>query len=524
MSQTQYRANLSAKDFVFLSEQWGRSVIVKQFDQNFSRQIVSATDPDKDIGIPQIFYCHNVMPSGQGFGSISYALLLNAVSASGFAKVFYVNDLVNNGYCFIGVQILSPTLLQLWRFNPNFDAGWILTTTFATAAGQLPYTATINGQTYVYFSFNGCYTFSIATNAWTPVTLSGLTPTSIVGITEAFGYMIAWSTNAVYWSSTVTPTDFTPSLLTGAGGGQVQQILGNIGVCVANVFGFIIYSDKNAVSAVYSGNSRYPFNFRPVISGGGCVDQTLITSDPETGNQYAWTSAGLQLISVTQATNPFPELTNFIAGSRFEDFDDNIKAFFQTVVPAGTLKRAFTTISDRYFVISYSVPTSTQFTHALIYDVAMKRWGKVKINHTAVFEYLFPAAVIQNAPRRAVAFLNQTGQVYTTMLQQDSNSGVLNQGNNNGTMLLGKYQHTRNRWMTIDGIEIETVGPGGVALTLFPTYDGKTFQGGTNLASPDTGISQRYPARLSGLNISLLVQGDFNFDSMILSYHMSGRR
>src|ERR1700744_6157259 len=77
MAQVQYRANLSAKDFTFVAETWGRTVVLKSFDQNFSRQVVSATDPDKDIGIPQIYYCHNVMPASGGFQSIGYTKFVN---------------------------------------------------------------------------------------------------------------------------------------------------------------------------------------------------------------------------------------------------------------------------------------------------------------------------------------------------------------------------------------------------------------------------------------------------------------
>jgi len=34
---------------------------------NFNRQVQSTEDTDKDRGIPQIFYGHNIVPTGQGF-------------------------------------------------------------------------------------------------------------------------------------------------------------------------------------------------------------------------------------------------------------------------------------------------------------------------------------------------------------------------------------------------------------------------------------------------------------------------
>ena len=62
MSRITYRANLSAKSFPFLSQNWGRTIIVPQYDNTFNRQVTSSADVDADVGIPQIYYCHNVMP------------------------------------------------------------------------------------------------------------------------------------------------------------------------------------------------------------------------------------------------------------------------------------------------------------------------------------------------------------------------------------------------------------------------------------------------------------------------------
>lgn len=76
MAQITYRANLSAKSFPFLSENFGRSVMVGQYDNNFVRQVVSPEDQDKDIGIPQLYYCHNVMPASSGFQSVGYTGIL----------------------------------------------------------------------------------------------------------------------------------------------------------------------------------------------------------------------------------------------------------------------------------------------------------------------------------------------------------------------------------------------------------------------------------------------------------------
>lgn len=74
---------------------------------------------------------------------------------------------------------------------------------------------------------------------------------------------------AIAWSSLIDPTDFTPSLVTGAGGGAVQGAKGDIVCCVSHTIGLVIYTNQNAVAAPTSGNARYPFNFRELVASGG---------------------------------------------------------------------------------------------------------------------------------------------------------------------------------------------------------------------------------------------------------------
>jgi hypothetical protein len=70
--------------------------------------------------------------------------------------------------------------------------------------------------------------------------------------------LLAWNETTLYWSSTTDPTDFTPSLATGAGSGGVQNIKGAITIAAPISTGLIVYSNQNAVAAVYSGNARFP--------------------------------------------------------------------------------------------------------------------------------------------------------------------------------------------------------------------------------------------------------------------------
>src|ERR1700748_1513011 len=523
MAQTQYRANLSAKDFVFSSQQWGRTIIVKQFDQNFSRQIVSATDPDKDIGIPQIYYCHNVMPAAQGFQSVGIKQVIPGVSGTNnIFQVIPFSDtasgntgwlmIVDNGVSSYGVWYILTTGAS-WTFLQNVTPVAFYKTLKIT-------TANVNGQTYILFPGTICYIFD--GGSFTPVALQGLDITTIQGITQSFGYMIAWSATAVAWSSTIDPTDFTPSLITGAGGGQISPLSGDIVSIERHTFGFIAFSTTNCVAAVYSGNSRFPFNFREIIGGGGLTPNRFLSAlDSESGNLYSYTSAGLQLISITQASIVFPELTNYIGGGLFEDFDDATLQFIETTIDSGSMEKMVRVISERYLTISYgTVPNSGMFSHALVYDIAMKRWGKIKCGHVEIFEFANNVAV--DAARISLGILDANGFVYTVDFSAAATTG--------GVMVLGKYQHTRNRFITLQEVDSEIVDSTACKIYDYVTLDGKTFLPPVQLVvaandgSGNPAINPTYNCRLTGLNHSLLFFGKFQLDSLVLSYTPNGRR
>lgn len=528
MAQIRYRANLSAKDFVFMSQDWGRSVVLKQYDQNFSRQIVSPTDPDKDIGIPQIFYGHNIMPSAQGFQSVGIGQILPSTGLGVGEKAYQIlPSTANNQYGYIQVTFVSSTsahaTYNIYTYQPGISVGWEFRQQVLVPIQFDVYrftVAQINGLTYLYAPGVGCYSWGGVT--WSAVPLTGLTPTDIIGITASFGYMIAWSGNAVAWSSTLSPTDFTPSLITGAGGGSIQGLKGGITSIVHHIFGFVAFSYKNCVAGVYSGNARYPFNFREIIGGGGLSgNSNLIDIDSDSGNLYAYTTAGLQICSVTQAQVVHPEVTNFIGGSRFEDFDDIALTFSNTDITPGSMGKQIAVIANRYLVISYGILNTfpQTFSHALVYDISMKRWGKIKFTHVQAVEYIGAQNNgTQDAARTSFCLLAPLGQMYEVDFSQMAGTG--------GTIILGKYQHARDRLLTLQQVDLEFIPQTAAMPTvnLLPTYDGKTFQASVPLTPISNTGAPQYPCRTTGMNISIIVQGIFRLDSLMLIYNANGRR
>ncbi len=514
MAQIVYRGNLSTKTFPFISEHFGRSVIVGGPDQNFSRQLTSSEDPDKNIGIPQMYYCHNVMPTSEGVQSIGYVDRLTGTS-SGFIDEITLRDTTGNEVFY------SHTSSGLNYVLPFGGTEWVLINTIPGTAGVEVTNATINGQSYIYFANIGCYMYDAATNMLVPIVLTGLDPALIEGITSSFGYMIAWSPTSIAWSSTVEhlvptdPIDFVPSLVTGAGGGNVEAAKGKITLCKEHYLGFIIYTTDNAVASVYSGNARYPFNLRPIVNSGGLASQELISTDSGAGNHYAYTTSGLQLVSVSSTNTIYPELTDFISGEYFEDFNEITNTFITQSLTV-SMKKEINLIADRYLVISYG---TSQLTHAIVYDLAQKRMGKLKIIHTKCFEWKVLASSVDETPRQSIGFLQFDGSIKTVDFSYDSPTA-------DGVMLLGKYQYIRTRMLMLEHVELENIKAGLVfGIKDLISLNGKTISSVGNLELVENaGTYRKYNCRLSGKNHTLVMTGGFYMSTIILTFNPTAKR
>lgn len=584
MAQITYRANLSARSFPFLSQNWGRTVIVPQYDQNFNRQVQSPEDADKDVGIPQFYYCHNVMPMAQGLQSIGYIPVISEApfTLSKFIQIFLIKDEQGNK-AYVGVTDTN----QLWIYTASSGV-WTIKTAYSQLAGGLVTYAYVAGVTYIWLENVGCFQYDFGAEVFTGVVLQGLNVSLIRGITYAAGYLIAWSrpiikteliggwtagdttfattnTANVYlgqavvtggfpadtviiavvpgvsfttsapitvtggpnkitlagsaatiaWSSTILATDFVPSLVTGAGGGSVEAARGTITVCVPHQLGVLVYTDANIVAALYSGNARFPFNFREVVNSGGCGDLKLITYDSNSTAQYAYTTSGLQLVAPSGTQTTLPDLTDFISGFLFEDFDVNTQQFISTPLTT-KMQKSLALVSDRYLVISYGI---YELTHAIVYDIALKRFGKLKLTHTQCFQFDVPIPQVVEIPKQSLAFLASSGVVRIVDFSTTNPDGE-------GVLLLGKYQFIRPRWLQLDEINVENIQPTVVCtLKILSTYDGKSI---SNISDPylvpQVGLNRQYFSRAIGLNHSLLFQGVFELTSLVLTFNPYSKR
>lgn len=544
MAHQWMRCNLASAMFPFAKDLMGRSIILPQYDQNYDRDVRANTEGvEKDKGIPQAYYMHNCVPTPQGYQAVGYdSKIAPLAGVTDFDAAFPIQD---------------PTLAR-FLFSPSagknyiFDAvvgKWVSVSPLAPGSVRdsvVVTTAFVNGQSYIYYANLNCYKYNITTKLLDVVVLTGLTAVNTKGVCAANGYMVAWDDTTVAWSNTSVPTDFVPSVLTGAGGGAVGEAKGKIIACLPISGGFIVYCEKNAVAAKFTSNARFPYIFSEIPGSGGIQSPEQVSWQANLGEHYVWSTAGLQKFTLTGSANIFSEATDFLAALLFEDFDESTLVF-TTQYLSVPLSMKVSVVGDRYVVFSYGV-TFPNFTHALIFDLSSKRWGKFKITHRDCFQWNAPnlygaltygqltgtygdfgnyvtygdlATSINNPeiPKKTIAFLQQDGTVKTVNFD-------LSEATANGVLMIGKFQMQRNKLITHQSTDVENVQPSGTfQMYVVPSLNGK------DLLTPVPGIVQnpgllgrRYNKRLSGLNFSDLFIGAFNLTSLLINFTMQGDR
>jgi len=549
MSQIILRANLMAGDFPLCSRFQGNTVLFGQYDQKSPQASGAAIGTGKDNDeVPEAYYMHNVLPTVHGYKSVAYQTIINPPISGGirFTRIIAMRDSdepkdKDRGY--IGITADARTFLI-----STLNTQWV----DITPAGQ-PIcdvtVATVAGMTYIFYANWGMFWVDMDINVLIPMTLTGLTTaiTNIVGITSSNNYLILHDGFSIYWSNPLSATDFTPSLITGAGSEIPSTVGGLIKAIYPLSTGFAIYSTSNIVLSLYTGNTRYPWIFKEANNSAGIDVLTDVAPAGDNGTNYAWTSGGLLQVSLQGCTPVYPAATDFLSGAIFEDYDPLTKAL-NTQYLTKPLKVQLLFSSARLLVISYGI---SSLTHCIVYDTVLKRAGKLKIPHVTAFDFmmdysgsgvpwkdktLFNWNSGNNAttgwnqvkrlsadaaiPRHTLAFVQEDGSIKLAMLDYGNFTA-------DAVLILGKYQLTRTQLITVQEVDVETIDPenSNFKLSLISTVRifGELVTSTTSLYTPSM-YSRIYPARVTGITHSLRVEGSFNLVSVTFRFSKAGRR
>lgn len=250
--------------------------------------------------------------------------------------------------------------------------------------------AFINGTSYVFKSNSGINTFDAAWAGFTTQTVQGITATSMEGICEALDYMIAWDIDTVYWSAPAAPLDFRPivaTVSTGAGSAKLQELKGTIICCFGIAGGYLIYGTRNIVSAKWSGNSLNPWIFKEVAGSNGVHRFDHIAPYSTSRSHFVNGLNGIQEVNLDQASNVLPELSSFLSGGlHYQSDGDGTYTARNSLV---NLEGKLTLISNRYLCVSYRQGgDSSTFSGVYIFDIELKQYGHVAVNHYDIFDFL----------------------------------------------------------------------------------------------------------------------------------------
>lgn len=517
-----YRMNLSAKSFPFLTSQHGETVIQKGYDQTFERSLVSRQDPDRDIGIPQVYYIENALPSATGFFSVDYVQEVAAFPGGGSLVDAVVAQVSFADTCYVGV---TATLIRGQKPDPDYysikvfcsadSASWNLVLTTTSLEYPQVSVATVAGVCYLCVSGIGVWTVDSPT-VFTPSVFTGLVMTNILGIVAHQGYMLAATASAFYWSSSVDPTDFTPSLSSGSGGGNVEQRVGNFRAFASSGSGVFLQYQGNVVYAAYSTNERYPFILREIPDAGGWTSNKAIARGALQSEVLTYTTSGIQELSPAKgADSVFPDASDYLSSGKYE-------VAFGEVYGQGSLTVGVEIVGDRFKCFShgkdnYLVPDQpSQFLICIIYDSVLQRWGRLKVAHAKVLTRFKTSTNLLDS----FVFVGLNGTIKTIRKSYGNTYAATSK------IVLGKFRFVRQAQMFISDVTIEQISSGALIdayvgvdyspqdmITRLAEISYSTVPNGGELMVGESPVGDR---------LSVMIEGKFDLNTCMANFVIAG--
>jgi hypothetical protein len=444
------------------------------------------------------------------------------------------------------------------------DSTWFLDISSLTFAyGIYPIVTTTTDVVPVTTTVTTYFTYA-ATDAsilfWNPTTKS-LEPAgalianmpfaagTIDGISSSNGYLVVYSDISVAWAAfNGTAFDYTiyaNGEFTGSGSQIPEDVQGKIKACIGLPGGFVIFTAKNAIAATYHAQSiAAPWVFREIAGAGGIESYEQATVEGSLGALIAYTTTGLQKVSLNSSEEAYPDVSDFIADRYIERYSFGTQLLTQSSTTLDMFVK-ISNIANRYLVVSYGTYPKV-FSFALVYDMTLQRWGKLRIVHRDCFYYNYGAITADltysmlgdipyNYPglgtydsttqqsnaivaaQHGLAFLKEDGSV----LLADWSS-LIRDTEDEAVAILGRIQLTRTSHSQFNRAEIEGMTSGRVYLQ--PSYDGRTL--GTAIPLTDIEVYDRY--RIVGdmvdcKNFNLVIEGTFDLSTMIIEATTSGK-
>jgi len=562
MAKIVYRGNLSAAIYPMTLAGSGRAVIMPGPDQNFDRR-VDPQGEQKDAGIPQAIYMENVLPTVSGYQSVGFLepkIPLPVVAPNGIAGLFEVDVviaanvfktplfyLINDTYTCGALGTGTVTFVGDRPFYPAVGppnpigillALTLLANTSSAVVGTKAYLR-VDSQLYeVTGSSIENITLTNVTASITP--LNFMVTASIVAIAGSNNYLIMASGKTIYYSSLTNPLDFVSSLISGAGQGDPNNLKGPIVSLAETQNGFYILAQESTILAKYTNNNRYPWRYVVVRNVSGRVSGPgSFYGNVNSKAQYVLdTNNQVKIINEDVGEDIGPEVGEFLANGVVQQLYNTVSNTFEQQIKLTRNARIYV-LSERYIFISINDnEVAGDYSAAIVYDILLKRYGKVNIRHHAIYELTANRINTSGGNvRKTIGFLNTVSSKISVLNigpYATTDNGLYLEYNilpQNSILVLGKFQYARSRFIKLEEIDIEGLKDSEInaqqnfSCYLLPSLDGYNFLAGEFLVPRlnSKGLV-KYKAHKTCQNFALALKGSFDVSTTQLAFTVAGER
>jgi len=499
--------HLRSAKFPWLVRHFGRSVIDDRgIDQhNVLPSVFSGSEAPYNTGVPQIYFCENILPSAEGVQSV------------GYERLNYTNS---------GLRLLPCE--DSWLGEAGFVSSDSISGAPHTPLGENFSVASLHER---HFAFSRetkkLYEINCDSQTLVEVSVDSCVPQDkILGICAANNFLILYSSRTIYWSSTHPGEElvFSPTSSTLAGSAIPTDLKADIIYLYPVDDGFFIATKENWVLAFYGTSDSCPWDFREIHNASGIKHPWHVGWDTNSHTLIAYTHSGLQEISPQKASLVFPTLSQFLRQKEIDYYlgpqTDFTKVDTQTnwssqsqwepAIPEVAqiqtgerdIKVKVSFLDSAYYAISYGDSEKAGYEFCAIYDLALKRWGKLRFQHHSIFLH--------------------ENQIY---LQSLNGIFKLQRKAGNGVLILGRYQLQRTSICTIQEIEIESASNLPYQVSWLYAVNGLTWkEDALPMQVISSGELNTYHLRYTARTHSLKFVGAFDLSSIVLTFNVAGFR
>ncbi len=519
MAKQEFKLPISAAKFPFDYAKASRAVLRPELDV-VSRAPVSfaGSNESMDHNVIQLLHCENMMPVDTGMMSVGFVR-----EAAGFGNTAGMKKLFVIRY-----DVLLADNGNRW-YSPNF--GW-QALTGATLPARPTAVASLGDRAFV-LAPDGSAVYEVSgagvvTARSFNMTGTGVTALSIQSICASGNYLIAlpntYPTSPILWSSLTDPLNFADTA-SGAGRAIPNADIGGAHSVVGTRDGFIIFGYLGMIAATATGDATRPFVFKVIPDSSGTSSRDAVVQLPLTDALYILTAAGIQRVTHQRAETIFPDAYDFLRQTAHTVWDgDELVSVTKSVL----CKVSY--VCERYVVLSYGAGGTTYdtavFTHALVYDLQLSRWGKVKLTHTAVIEHRNYSVELPYRIDRPT-FVTMSGDMLSVQMDSSYAWGTAPGGSllPDGIAVFGHIKSTRGKKITFHEAILDGV-PAGSSVSLLQAIEGNARGAGLALsvAASDGARTTIWRGRYTGDNFDLAIEGQLDLTTIIASTQQHGSR